>query len=125
MFGTFFGPLSVLIVKAFSATVPPPSQSLIALPEASADVSQSLILGNASSDDPASANDLAITCDHLRGSGFRVSSCRTIFPLLKLGTQEFVWADRTSHLRYDIGLPFRVQSRKLLECQTRCEVLAD
>ena len=125
MFGNFFGPFALLIVKVFSATVPPPSQSLIALPEASAVGSQSLILGNASSNDPVSKNLLSISCDHSLGSGFRVSSCKNLFPLLKKGTEDYIFADRTSPLRYDVGLPFRVQSRKLLERQTRCEALAD
>ena len=125
MFGTFLGPLSILIVKTFSATVPQPSQSSIALSDSSAVDSLPLIMGNASSDDPASSNALAITCDHTLGSGFRVSSCRTLFPLMKKGTDEVVFADRTSVLHRDIGLPFRVQSRKLLECQTRCKALSD
>ena len=125
MFGTFLGPLSILIVKAFSATVPQPSQSSIALSDASAVDSLPLILGNASLNDPATGNDLAITCDHVRGSGFRVSSCRTLFPLMKKGTDKVVFADRTSLLHHDIGLPFRVQGRKFLECQTRCKTPSD
>ena len=125
MFGAFLGPFSILIVKAISATVPHPSQSSIALSDSSAVDSLPLFLGNASSDDPASGNALEITCDHILGSGFRVSSCRTLFPLMKKGTDEVVFADRTSPLHHDINLPFRVQSRKLLECQTRCKALSD
>lgn len=125
MFGSFLGPLSVLIVTAFSATLPQPSQSSVALPDASAVDSQPLILGNASSDDSASGNDLSITCDHSRGSGFRVTSCSNLFPLLVQGTEDWVFADRSSPLPHDVGLPFRVQSRKFLKCQTRCEALSD
>ena len=125
MFGTFLGPLCILIVKAFSATVPLPSQSSIAPSDASAVDSQPLVLGNASSNAPAGGNDLAITCDHIRGQGFRVTSCKSLFPLLKPGTEDWVFADRTSPLQHDVGLPFRIQSRKFLVCQTRYEALSD
>ena len=116
MFGTFLGPFSILVVKAFSATVPQPSPGSTALSDAFAVPSQSLIHGNASSDGPASGNDLAIACDYLLGSGLRVTSCKNLFPLFKQGTHELVFAERTSHLQYDVSLPFRIQSRKLLEC---------
>ena len=117
MFGTVLGPLSVLIVTAFSATVPQPSQSSIVLPDVSAVDSQPLILGNASSNDSASRNDLAIACDYLRGSGFKVTSCSNLFPLLAQGTDDWVFAERFSPLPHDVGLPFRIQGRKFLNAK--------
>ena len=125
MFGIFFGPFSILITKAFSATVLQPSQSSIAQSDASAVQSQPLILANASSNGTASANNLEITCDSEFGRNLRVTSCKNIFPLLREGTEQYVFADRTSTQHYDIGLPFRVQGRKLHDSQTRCEVLSD
>ena len=127
MIGTFSGLFSILIIEAFSATVIQPSQGSIAPANASAVQSQPLILANASSNGTTSANDLAITCDHKLGHNLRVTSCKSIFPLLRAGTEQYIFADRSSSpsLRYDIGLPYRVQGRKLHECQTRCEVLSD
>ena len=125
MFGTFLGPLSIIVITVFSATVPQPSQSSIFLPDASVVDSQPLILGNGSSNDSASGNDLAITCEYRLGSGFKVTSCSNIFPLFRRGTDDWVFAERFSPLPHDVGLPFRIQSRKLLECMTRCEALSD
>ena len=127
MFRTFIGLVSILIIKAVSATVLQPSQGSIALADASAVRSQPLILANASSNGTASANDLAITCDHKLGQNLRVTSCKSIFPLLRSGSEQYIFADRTNapSLRYDVGLPYRVQGRKLHDCQTRCEVLSD
>ena len=127
MFGTFLVPFSILIIEAFSATVLQPSQGSIALADASAVQYQPLILANASSNGSASANHLSISCDYNLGQNLRVTSCKSIFPLLRAGTEQYVFADRTSSpsLRYDVGLPFRVQGRKLHECQTRCEALSD
>ena len=122
MFGTLFGLFSILIIKVFSATGNQLFQGSIALAEPSAGQSQPLILANASSNGTASANDLAITCDHKLGQNLRVTSCKSIFPLLRSGTEQYVFADRTNSpsLRYDVGLPYRVQGRKLHECQTTC-----
>lgn len=125
MFWTFCGLVSILIIKAFSATVLQPSQGSIALADASAGQSQPLNLANASSNGTASANDLAITCDHVLGQNIRVTSCKNIFPLLRAGDGQFIFAERTSLLHYDVGLPFRVQGRKLHECRTRCEAISD
>ena len=117
MFGTILGTLSILIITAFSATVPQPSQNSIVLPDASAVDSPPLILGNASSNDSASGNDLAITCEYRLGSGFKVTSCSNLFPLLRQGTDDWVFAERFSPLPHDVGLPFRIQSRKFLNAK--------
>ncbi len=125
MFGTLIGPFSILIIRAFSATVLPPSQGSVALADASAVKSQPLILANASSNGTVSGNDLAITCDYKLGSGLRVTSCQNIFPLLRQGNEQYIFADRTSTVHFEIGLPFRVQGRKSHECQIRCKALSD
>ena len=125
MFGTFLVPFSILIIEALSATVLQPSQGSIALADASAVQYQPLILANASSNGTASANDLSVSCDYELGQNLRVTSCRNIFPLLRAGTQQYVFADRSSTIHWDIGLPFRVQSRKLHECHIRCKALSD
>ena len=115
MFGIFFGPFFTLIIKAFSATVLQPSQGSIGLSDASALQSQPLTLRNASSNGTASGNALAITCDHELGRNLRVTSCKNIFPFLRQGNEQYVFADRSSTLFYNVGLPFRVQGRKLHE----------
>ena len=125
MFRAYFGPFSTLIITAFSVTAPQPSQGSIALSDPSAVSSQPLNLGNASSNDTTLGNGLVIACDGNLGSSLRVTSCKSLFPLLRKGDEQIVFADRTSSLQYEVALPFRLQGSRLHECQTRCEALSD